>query len=109
MSLKKNKGEGSMQIDLSLNIDEEKDTDDDSKETEEALEQKLAEQETGKETPAEEAEACENHESANGDDKDVTKEVEQESTTDTKEEKPHPPDNTTVFDEVIYIPRPIIS
>ncbi|KAJ1699792.1 hypothetical protein LUZ63_008304 [Rhynchospora breviuscula] len=86
MSLKKNKGEGAMQIDLSLNIEEEKDTDDDSEETEEALEQEAIEQEARKETPAEEAEACKNQELANGLYKDV-KEIKQEGK-ETKEEKP---------------------
>jgi hypothetical protein len=105
MSLKKNKGEGSMQIDLPLNIEEEKDTDDDNEETEEALEHETVEQKAGKETPAEETEAYENHESANGLDKDAVKEVEQENT-DTKEKKPHPFDST-FSDEVIYILRPV--
>jgi hypothetical protein len=105
MSLKKNKGEGSMQIDLSLNIEEEKDTDDDSEETKEALEQETVEQESAKETPAEGVKACENLESANGLDKDAVKDVEQEST-DTKEEKLHP-FGSTVSDKVIYVLRPI--
>ncbi|XP_078156638.1 uncharacterized protein LOC144552549 [Carex rostrata] len=89
MSLKKNKGEGSMQIDLSMNIEGEKDTDNDSEETEEALEQKAVEPESGKETPAKVAETCENQQSANGLDKDVVKEVEQER----RETKSHPPDS----------------
>lgn len=98
--MKKNKGEGSMQIDLSMNIEGEKDTDNDSEETEEALEQEAVEPESGKEKPDEVAETCENQQSANGLDKDVVKEVEQER----RETKSHPPDST-VSHEVIYFSR----
>lgn len=99
--MKKNKGEGSMQIDLSMNIEGEKDTDNDNEETEEALEQETVEPESGKEKPAEVAETCGNQQSANGLDKDVIKDVEQER----RETKSHPPDST-VSHEVIYFSRP---
>ena len=100
MSLKKNKGEGSIQIDLSMNIEGEKDTGNDNEETEEALEQETVEPESGKEKPAKVAETCENQQSANGLDKDVEQER--------RETKLHPPDSI-VSHEVIYFSRPKTS
>ncbi|KAJ3695934.1 hypothetical protein LUZ60_001311 [Juncus effusus] len=91
MSLKKNKGDGAMQIDLSLDIEEGKETDDDDEETKEEIETEKEVQEEEKEVQTQAPELDKDHELREGHDKNERENHKDDQ--EIREEKLQSPDN----------------